>query len=46
MLLVSDGMPEPITFIARHAWLVVRGPGEPRWQRLEIGAHGLDPLEP
>jgi hypothetical protein len=42
-LLVSDGMPEPISFIARHAWFAVRDRGG--WHRVEVGGGGGEPLE-
>lgn len=42
--MLSGEMPEPITGLARHAWIVAQLPGQPRmrWE-LEYTGHGTDP---
>ncbi len=45
ILLCTTEMPQPITDIARHAWLAVRKPGEARWHRIEVGYFGSGPFD-
>lgn len=40
VLLLSGPLAEPISNVARHSWLAVRGPGEKEWQRWEIWGSG------
>jgi hypothetical protein len=44
VLLVSTEMPQPISDIARHAWLAVRDKNGTRWQRIEVGGFGAGPF--
>ena len=44
ILLASVSMPEPISNIARHAWLAVRVDGTEQWHRIEVGGFGAGPL--
>lgn len=45
ILLATTEMPQPITDIARHAWLAVRQQGETTWRRIEVGYFGSGPLD-
>jgi len=44
VMLLSCAMPEPITHIARHAWLATRKAGQQDWNRFEVGGGSGDPL--
>ncbi len=44
ILLVTTQMPQPITDIARHAWLAVRKKGEKNFRRIEVGSFGSGPF--
>ncbi len=45
IIVASTSMPEPISDIARHAWLAVKKRGDKRWRRIEVGGFGSKPLD-